>query len=102
MGRRSLVRERSASFVHLTAPWWLLWALALLLPSWPDLALAMPPDRVARLRRETVDMFYHGFDNYMQIAFPEDEVSPGEGEAARSPQPAASSPQPTVPPHPLP
>ena len=34
----------------------------------------MRPDRVRELRRETVDMFYHGFDNYMNIAFPEDEV----------------------------
>ena len=35
---------------------------------------AMRPGRVADLRQETVDMFYHGFDNYMKIAFPEDEV----------------------------
>ena len=34
----------------------------------------MRPDRVAELRRATVGMFYHGFDNYMHIAFPEDEV----------------------------
>jgi hypothetical protein len=40
---------------------------------WP-VAAAMRPDRVRELRRETVDMFYHGFDNYMNIAFPEDEV----------------------------
>jgi hypothetical protein len=40
---------------------------------WPA-AAAMRPDRVRELRRETVDMFYHGFDNYMNIAFPEDEV----------------------------
>jgi len=37
-------------------------------------ATAMRPARVAELRRETVDLFYHGFDNYMRIAFPEDEV----------------------------
>ncbi|KAK3906999.1 glycoside hydrolase [Staphylotrichum tortipilum] len=36
----------------------------------------MRPDRVSELRRETVDMFYHGFDNYMAIAFPEDELRP--------------------------
>ncbi|RYC60290.1 hypothetical protein CHU98_g5907 [Xylaria longipes] len=36
----------------------------------------MRPSRVAQLRQETVDMFYHGFDNYMQIAFPEDELRP--------------------------
>ena len=35
---------------------------------------AMRADRMAQLRRETVDMFYHGYGNYMQHAFPEDEV----------------------------
>lgn len=40
---------------------------------WPSV-WAMHPGRMARLRQETVDMFYHGFDNYMKIAFPEDEV----------------------------
>ena len=38
------------------------------------LAGAMPPARIAELRQETIDMFYHGFDNYMNVAFPEDEV----------------------------
>ncbi|RYP75422.1 hypothetical protein DL769_003816 [Monosporascus sp. CRB-8-3] len=37
---------------------------------------AMRSSRVAELRHETVDMFYHGFDNYMKIAFPEDELRP--------------------------
>lgn len=36
----------------------------------------MRPSRIAELRRDTVDMFYHGFDNYMKIAFPEDELRP--------------------------
>ncbi|QSZ29786.1 hypothetical protein DSL72_004303 [Monilinia vaccinii-corymbosi] len=36
----------------------------------------MTPARIAELRKETVDMFYHGFDNYMNIAFPEDELRP--------------------------
>ncbi len=35
---------------------------------------AMSPAQIAELRKETVAMFYHGFDNYMDIAFPEDEV----------------------------
>jgi hypothetical protein len=35
---------------------------------------AMTPGRIAELRQETVEMFYHGFDNYMDVAFPEDEV----------------------------
>lgn len=34
----------------------------------------MRPAQIADLRRETVELFYHGFDNYMEIAFPEDEV----------------------------
>lgn len=34
----------------------------------------MHPYRIAELRKETVSMFYHGFDNYMKLAFPEDEV----------------------------
>ena len=38
------------------------------------MANAMTPAHIAKLRKETVDMFYHGFDNYMDIAFPEDEV----------------------------
>lgn len=53
-------------------PWPVLFAflLVLLTPG----ALAMRSGRVAQLRRETVDVFYHGYDNYMRVAFPEDEV----------------------------
>ncbi|KAH7027651.1 glycoside hydrolase family 47 protein [Microdochium trichocladiopsis] len=36
----------------------------------------MRPARVAELRQQAVDMFYHGFDNYMSVAFPEDELRP--------------------------
>lgn len=36
----------------------------------------MRQDRLERLRRDTVDMFYHGYSNYMKIAFPEDELRP--------------------------
>ncbi|CAK7271854.1 hypothetical protein SEPCBS119000_004820 [Sporothrix epigloea] len=36
----------------------------------------MPTARVTELRRKTTDMFYHGFDNYMRVAFPEDELRP--------------------------
>ncbi|KAI4595773.1 alpha mannosidase-like protein [Pestalotiopsis sp. 9143b] len=49
--------------------------LLLLLPLWIGAVGAMRPDQVARLRQETVDMFYHGFNNYMGIAFPEDELN---------------------------
>lgn len=31
---------------------------------------------IATLREETEDLFYHGFDNYMKHAFPEDELRP--------------------------
>ena len=47
----------------------LLWALL------PWTAPAMRVDRLARLRQDTVDMFYHGWNNYMEHAFPEDEAS---------------------------
>lgn len=40
----------------------------------PWTAPAMRSDHLATLRQETVDMFYHGFSNYMLHAFPEDEV----------------------------
>ncbi|KAI1492609.1 glycosyl hydrolase family 47-domain-containing protein [Biscogniauxia mediterranea] len=55
-----------------------LFALLLVLSSWLPLAPveAMRPSRMAELRHQTVDMFYHGFDNYMNIAFPEDELRP--------------------------
>lgn len=52
---------------------------ALVLAAWSSLpwAMAMRADQMAQLRRKTVDMFYHGYDNYMQHAFPEDEVRQG-------------------------
>ncbi|KAI1147944.1 glycoside hydrolase family 47 protein [Nemania diffusa] len=49
---------------------------ALFLLPWLAPVLAMSPRRIAELRQETVSMFYHGFDNYMKIAFPEDELRP--------------------------
>ncbi|KAK4218267.1 ER degradation-enhancing alpha-mannosidase-like protein 1 [Rhypophila decipiens] len=61
-----------------TQPWPLLFAilLVLIIPIPIPGALAMRPGRVAQLRRETIDMFYHGYDNYMRVAFPEDELRP--------------------------
>lgn len=49
-------------------------ALYLLVAVLVALANAMTPKRTGELRQEAVAMFYHGFDNYMKIAFPEDEV----------------------------
>jgi hypothetical protein len=42
---------------------------------WLAVASAMSPAQIGEMRRQTVAMFYHGFDNYMNVAFPEDEVS---------------------------
>lgn len=36
----------------------------------------MTDDELRSLRQETTDLFYHGFDNYMNHAFPEDELRP--------------------------
>ncbi|KAH8813096.1 glycoside hydrolase family 47 protein [Xylogone sp. PMI_703] len=52
------------------------WISIALFISWLGTTAAMLPGRVAQLRKETVSMFYHGFDNYMRIAFPEDELRP--------------------------
>ncbi|KAK7713255.1 hypothetical protein SLS64_004504 [Diaporthe eres] len=50
--------------------------IALLLLAWFEQSWAMRPDRIASLRDETVEMFYHGYDNYMRLAFPDDELRP--------------------------
>ncbi|EAT91940.2 hypothetical protein SNOG_00445 [Parastagonospora nodorum SN15] len=36
----------------------------------------MTDEVIAGLRQETRDIFYHGYDNYMEHAFPEDELRP--------------------------
>jgi hypothetical protein len=36
----------------------------------------MTDDTLRGLKQETRDIFYHGFDNYMEHAFPEDELRP--------------------------
>lgn len=56
-----------------THPSLLLFALFLLACLQPAI-VAMRPARMAELRQQTIDMFYHGYDNYMHLAFPEDEV----------------------------
>ncbi|CAK7215778.1 hypothetical protein SBRCBS47491_002599 [Sporothrix bragantina] len=51
--------------------------LTLVVCSWlPSAQAMMRSDRVTELRRGTTRMFYHGFDNYMRVAFPEDELRP--------------------------
>ncbi|KAI9821040.1 MAG: alpha mannosidase-like protein [Pycnora praestabilis] len=36
----------------------------------------MTEGQIGILRKETEEMFYHGYDNYMKYAFPEDELRP--------------------------
>lgn len=43
---------------------------------YPLLADCMRVAEVAALRQQTRDLFYHGYTNYMQHAFPEDELKP--------------------------
>jgi hypothetical protein len=76
MGRRSSVGHGSSRRAWLPISPWVFSAFSalILLLSWPANVLAMRADRIAQLRQETVEMFYHGYDNYMDIAFPEDEV----------------------------
>jgi len=51
-------------------------ALGLLCLPWTAPARAMTAAGLAALRHETRHVFYHGFDNYMQHAFPDDELRP--------------------------
>ncbi|EXJ57931.1 mannosyl-oligosaccharide alpha-1,2-mannosidase [Cladophialophora yegresii CBS 114405] len=37
---------------------------------------AQTPGQIKALRKEAEDLFYHGFENYMTYAFPEDELRP--------------------------
>ncbi|KAJ4296991.1 hypothetical protein N0V88_003907 [Collariella sp. IMI 366227] len=67
-------RRRISSSLSLWGPWSICLLLTFLLGQWLG-AAAMRPGRIKDLRQETVDMFYHGFDNYMNIAFPEDELN---------------------------
>ena len=76
VGGAPRMRKKALLPLPLPLPPLLSWLLALLLAcSWmPSAQAMMRPDRVAQLRRATTKMFYHGFDNYMRVAFPEDEV----------------------------
>ncbi|GIZ41950.1 hypothetical protein CKM354_000523300 [Cercospora kikuchii] len=65
----------SASHATGTTTWPML--LAVLLCAWcAAVANGMTDDQVSHLRRDTQKLFYHGFDNYMRHAFPEDELRP--------------------------
>ncbi|KAI4676390.1 uncharacterized protein J4E88_007306 [Alternaria novae-zelandiae] len=58
------------------APFQLLCILLLCIGCWTTPGCGMTDEAIAELRQETRDIFYHGFDNYMQHAFPEDELRP--------------------------
>ncbi|KAL9594590.1 MAG: hypothetical protein Q9219_006950 [cf. Caloplaca sp. 3 TL-2023] len=48
----------------------------LVLSLWAVVARGMTNGQVKELRQEAEHMFFHGFDNYMKHAFPEDELKP--------------------------
>ncbi|KNG48954.1 glycoside hydrolase family 47 protein [Stemphylium lycopersici] len=52
------------------------WIFLLCLCCWATFASGMTHEAIADLRQETRDLFYHGYDNYMKYAFPEDELRP--------------------------
>lgn len=66
-------RGQSHESINIFRSRWVLLACYII---WLGLTNAMTPAHIAQLRKETVEMFYHGFDNYMDVAFPEDEVRP--------------------------
>ncbi|KZF24485.1 glycoside hydrolase family 47 protein [Xylona heveae TC161] len=55
---------------------WVLATLLLVLCCAPLRGYSMTDAQIAALRQETVDVFFHGYDNYMKYAFPEDELRP--------------------------
>ncbi|QDS72860.1 hypothetical protein FKW77_007310 [Venturia effusa] len=66
---RMQVGKASTAFIRL----WLVILAALYLAT---VAVCMTDDTLRSLRQETRDIFYHGFENYMRYAFPEDELRP--------------------------
>ncbi|EIT77349.1 glycosyl hydrolase, family 47 [Aspergillus flavus] len=58
----------------LRAEWVMNWIM--LLSLWLTMAWGMRTDQLNELRKDTEHMFYHGFDNYITHAFPEDELRP--------------------------
>ena len=72
----AILQHSRAQLALAVASWWLgigcIWLCFLSL--WPAAVNGMTPSRLSDLREQTGAMFYHGFDNYMRYAFPEDEV----------------------------
>ena len=67
-------RPKAASTGQKRPGLWSKWTIFVIWTIWLQTAVAMSSARIAELRKETVAMFYHGYDNYMNVAFPEDEV----------------------------
>ncbi|OQE05566.1 hypothetical protein PENVUL_c023G01818 [Penicillium vulpinum] len=55
---------------NLRSAWMVVWTIFL----WITIAYGMRDSQVKELRQETERMFFHGFENYLQYAFPEDEL----------------------------
>ncbi|KAJ5109767.1 hypothetical protein N7532_002412 [Penicillium argentinense] len=55
---------------------WIMVVWAVLLSLWLTLAQGMRDYQIKELRQDTERMFYHGFENYLNHAFPEDELRP--------------------------
>ncbi|KAL0935246.1 ER glycosyl hydrolase [Colletotrichum truncatum] len=53
-----------------------LFVLLYLCLSWPIAVSAVSTAKLAELRNATTQVFHHGWDNYMRVAFPEDELRP--------------------------
>ena len=69
------VRPSPVSPVSLSKSSWLCWT-TLLLCLLGQVTVAFRPSQLASWRKETEDLFYHGYENYMKHAFPEDELRP--------------------------
>ena len=52
------------------------WGLMIVIFAFSGLALGMSRARMESLQQEAIDMFYHGYDNYLNVAFPDDELRP--------------------------
>lgn len=61
-------------FVKFVLPWLLAGSLFSTVSCRIDRVPGAP--HIAALRKETEELFYHGFENYMKYAFPEDELRP--------------------------
>ena len=67
--------SRSPGTLFSVTPIWTLLTL-LVLFLFLEASAAYRPPQLASWRKETEDLFYHGYENYMKHAFPEDELRP--------------------------